>query len=102
MMFIELGFDDQFTFSQKDFPEKIQYIRIYGTDKNKYLFQKEHLWNIAAKMAKHEKLMFIDSDISPSSDVDWFKKVYDALDKGLFTQGFSTITHLTRSGSVEF
>ena len=27
--------------------------------------------------------MFIDSDISPSSDVDWFKKVYDALDKGL-------------------
>ena len=52
-------------------------------------------------MAKHEKLMFMDSDISPSSDVDWFKKVYDALDKGLFTQGFSTITYMNKDGQAD-
>lgn len=28
MMFIELGFDDKFTFSEKDFPSCIHYIRI--------------------------------------------------------------------------
>ena len=65
MLFIELGFDGKFTFSEEDFPSCIQYIRIQGTTKNKYLFQKEHLWNIAAKRAKNEKLMFVDSDISP-------------------------------------
>ena len=98
MMFIELGFDGKFTFFQKDFPEKIRYIRINGTDKNKYLFQKEHLWNIAAKMAKHEKLMFIDSDIAPLKDVDWFGKVSNALDKGLFSQGFSRLCYLNATG----
>lgn len=85
MMFIELGFNGKFTFSQEDFPNRIQYLRINGTDKNKYLFQKEHLWNIAAKRAKYEKLMFVDSDISPLNDVDWFRKVYKALNSGLFT-----------------
>lgn len=73
MMFIELGFNGVFTFSKEDFPEQIDYIRIDGTDSHKYLFQKEHLWNIAAKQAKYEKLMFVDSDIAPLKDVDWFK-----------------------------
>lgn len=77
MMFVELGFNGVFTFSQADFPEKIQYIRIDGNDSHKYLFQKEHLWNIAAKRAKYEKLMFVDSDIAPLENVDWFKQVYD-------------------------
>ena len=85
MMFIELGFNGVFTFSKEDFPEQIDYIRIDGNDSHKYLFQKEHLWNIAAKRAKYEKLMFMDSDIAPLEDVDWFKQVYDALDKCLFT-----------------
>lgn len=97
MMFIELGFNGKFTFSQKDFPKKIRYIRINGTDKNKYLFQKEHLWNIAAKTAKHEKLMFIDSDMAPEDDCDWFNKVYDVLDKSLFAQGFKTLKYLDKS-----
>lgn len=65
MLFIELGFNGVFTFSREDFPEKIEYIRIDGNDSNKYLFQKEHLWNIAAKRAKYEKLMFVDSDTAP-------------------------------------
>lgn len=73
MMFIELGFNGVFTFSKEDFPEQIDYIRIDGNDSHKYLFQKEHLWNIAAKRAKYEKLMFVDSDIAPLEDVDWFK-----------------------------
>lgn len=85
MMFIELGFKGVFTFSKEDFPEQIEYIRIDGNDSHKYLFQKEHLWNIAAKRAKYEKLMFVDSDIAPLEDVDWFKQVYEALDKCLFT-----------------
>ena len=84
-MFIELGFNGKFTFSQEDFTNNIRYIRIDGTDKNKYLFQKEHLWNIAAKQAKYEKLMFVDSDIAPLEDVDWFRKVYLTLDRCLFT-----------------
>lgn len=94
MMFIELGFNGVFTFSKEDFPEQIDYIRIDGNDSHKYLFQKEHLWNIAAKRAKYEKLMFMDSDIAPLEDVDWFKQVYDALDKCLFTQGFRNIIYL--------
>ena len=73
MLFIELGFNGVFTFSKEDFPKQIEYIRIDGNDSHKYLFQKEHLWNIAAKRAKHEKLMFVDSDIAPLKDVDWFK-----------------------------
>ena len=77
MMFIELGFNGVFTFSKEDFPEQIDYIRIDGNDSHKYLFQKEHLWNIAAKRAKYEKLMFVDSDIAPLKDVDWFKQVHD-------------------------
>ena len=84
-MFVELGFNGVFTFSREDFPNEINYIRIDGDDSNKYLFQKEHLWNIAAKRAKYEKLMFVDSDIAPLNDVDWFKEVYLALDKCLFT-----------------
>ena len=94
MMFIELGFNGVFTFSKEDFPKHIEYIRIHGNDSHKYLFQKEHLWNIAAKRAKYEKLMFVDSDIAPMEDVDWFKQVYDALDKCLFTQGFYSLTYL--------
>lgn len=96
MMFVELGFNGEFTFSQDDFPKEIQYVRIDGNDSNKYLFQKEHLWNIAAKRAKYEKLMFVDSDIAPLDDVDWFKKVYDSLDKCLFTQGFDMIQYLDK------
>lgn len=84
-LFIELGFDGVFTFTQADFPEQIHYIRIDGTERNKYLFQKEHLWNIGAKMATHEKLMFIDSDVAPIDDQDWFRKVYGTLDRCLFT-----------------
>ena len=96
MMFVELGFNGVFTFSREDFPNEINYIRIDGDDSNKYLFQKEHLWNIAAKRAKYEKLMFVDSDISPLNDADWFKEVYLSLDKCLFTQGFRQIQYLDK------
>ncbi len=101
MMFVELGFNGVFTFSQDDFPKEIQYVRIYGDDTHKYLFQKEHLWNISAKRAKYEKLMFVDSDISPLDDVDWFKKVSDELDGCLFTQGFSAIQYLGENDTNE-
>lgn len=73
ILFMELGFDGVFSFSADDFPDEVTYIRIQGNEKNKYLFQKECLWNIGAKIAKNEKLMFIDSDIAPIDDIDWFK-----------------------------
>ena len=38
MVFIELGFNDKFTFQQSDFPSKIKYTRIDGNDSHKYLF----------------------------------------------------------------
>lgn len=62
----------------------MKYVRIQGDDSHKYLFQKECLWNAAAKMARNEKLMFVDSDIAPKGDVDWFKKACAVLDKAVF------------------
>ena len=38
--------------------------------------------------------MFVDSDIAPIGNVDWFKQVYDTLDKCLFTQGYYSVTYL--------
>lgn len=102
IIFMELGFNGVFTFSQADFPPWVDYMRIDGTDAHKYLFQKEHLWNIAAKKSKYEKLMFIDSDIAPEEDVDWFQQVYDSLDRCLFTQGFRKITYLKDDGTPQF
>lgn len=94
ILFVELGYNGVFTFEQKDFPRQIKYVRIYGDDSHKYLFQKECIWNQVAKIAKHDRLMFIDSDIAPTKDVDWFKKSYDILDKALFAQGFNHLTYL--------
>lgn len=53
---------------------------------------------MAAKRAKYEKLMFVDSDIAPLGDVDWFKKVSDELDGCLFTQGFDSIVYIDEDG----
>ena len=102
MLFLELGFNGKFTFKQSDFPSCMQYVRIDGNDSHKYLFQKEHLWNIAAKQAKFDKLVFVDSDIAPSKDIDWFKKCHNVLDKCLFTQGFTNISYLKKDGDVDF
>lgn len=99
MMFIELGFNGVFTFSQDDFPKEINYIRIDGEDKHKFLWQKENLWNIGAKRAKYDKLMFIDSDVSPLNDQNWFYEVSLTLNECLFTQGFRRIVYLKNDES---
>ena len=85
IIFLELVIDDDAAFCQGDFPSDIRYIRISGNRNNKNIFQKECLWNIGLKLATNEKIMFLDYDTSPIGDCDWFKKVYDELDKSLFT-----------------
>jgi len=50
------------------------------------------------KLSANEKIMFLDYDTSPIGDCDWFKKVYDELDKSLFTQGFRRIMYLDDNG----
>ena len=80
----------------------MKYIRINGNEKNKGLFQKECLWNIGASFAKNNKLVFVDYDTSPIGDEDWFTKIYDELDRSLFTQGFRTITYLDENGGTQF
>ena len=39
-------------FSKSDFPSWINYVRIYGKERNRSIFQKEAMWNLAAKMTK--------------------------------------------------
>lgn len=46
--------------------------------------------------------MFVDSDIAPSTNINWFKQVHDVLDKCLFTQGFSSITYINKYGGRDF
>jgi len=53
-----------------------------------------------ARKAKHEKLMFLDSDIAPMNDVDWFSKLSNALDGCLLTQGFSKCNMLAKDERV--
>ena len=38
--------------------------------------------------------MFMDSDMSPIDDCNWFKQAYDVLDECLFAQGFKTLRYL--------
>ena len=96
-LFVELGFDGEFKFDDDDFPSNVQYLRINGTSANRHLFQKEHLWNIATRISGHDKLMLIDSDMSPISDCDWYKKAYDVLDECVFAQGFKTLRYFNEN-----
>ena len=89
-------------FSQKDFPSFVKYVRVEGNKSNKGVFQKECLWNIGAKLAVNNKMIFIDYDTSPAGDVDWFYKIDKKLDKSLFTQGFRKINYLNQDGSSQF
>ena len=69
-------------FSRADFPEWIQYIRIYGKERNRNLFQKEALWNLGAKLTNADKLLFLDGDCEPVNCRDYFKQVFDACAPG--------------------
>lgn len=63
-------------FSRNDFPEWVQYVRIFGNERNRNLFQKEALWNIGAKLTNANKLLFLDGDCEPVNCRDYFKQVF--------------------------
>ena len=65
-------------FARDDFPQWMQYIRIFGNAANENLFQKEALWNIGAKLTDADKLFFLDSDCMPVDCTDYFKRIFDA------------------------
>ena len=66
----------------EDFPAWIKYIRIYGKERNRNIFQKEALWNIAAKMTRAEKMCFIDNDVMPINNKEWFLQLFNATVQG--------------------
>lgn len=69
-------------FSKDDFPEWMRYIPIYGKERNRNLFQKEALWNLATKYTNAEKLFFLDADCMPVDCKDYFRQIFDACAEG--------------------
>lgn len=100
ILFLELGFDDRFTFCQSDFPSMVEYVRMEGRPENQFLFQKECLWNVAAKMADTPKLLFLDSDLSPMANCDWFGQISRKLDHCLFLQPMSKVEYTEPDGTI--
>ena len=69
-------------FEASDLPQWLRYIRIYGKERNRNLFQKEALWNIAAKLTAAEKMLFIDADSQPVETTDYFSTIFNLTEKG--------------------
>ena len=69
-------------FSEKDMPEWLRYLRLYGEDRNKGIFQKEAMWNLSVKYLNADKLMFIDSDTIAIDNPRHFKLLYNASSPG--------------------
>ena len=65
-------------FSRNDMPSWISYFRIYGKERNRNLFQKEALWNLATKLTSAGKLFFLDGDCMPVGCDDYFGRMRDA------------------------
>lgn len=70
-------------FDQNVLPRWIRYIRIYGKERNKNLFQKEAMWNLATKYTDAGKYLFLDSDVSPVDTLHYFRDMKAAIKKGI-------------------
>ena len=55
-------------FSSGDFPGWMTYMRITGKDRNDGIFQKEAMWNLAARYTSAEYMLFLDGDCMPLED----------------------------------
>lgn len=67
---------------------------VHGTDRNRDLFQKEALWNIAARSCTSKYLIFLDADCHPAvTDPGWAWRVRGKLreDETSVVQGFSAL-----------
>ena len=69
-------------FRQELFPKWLRYICIYGKERNKSLFQKEAMWNMAARFTTASKLLFLDSDVSPIDTLHYFRDMKAAICRG--------------------
>lgn len=72
----------------RPFIDKIKHKIIQSTSNHKYLFQKESLYNIGAKLASFNNLIFMDSDIY-SEDVNWLLSINNKINDDTMVQGFS-------------
>ena len=82
-IFIELTYPGESPcFSQSDFPKWIRYMRIYGKERNRNLFQKEALWNLATKYTDADKLFFLDADCMPVNCKTYFQQIFNACTPG--------------------
>ncbi len=80
-------------FRQEDFPKWLQYICIYGRERNANLFQKEALWNLAVRMTNARKLFFLDSDCGPLDTDSYFRQIFDACIPGRCVHAAWHIVH---------
>ncbi len=73
--------------------ENIRHIKLYGSEANENMFQKEALQNIGAQHCKECKyLIFVDGDVF-SEDLSWYRKIREKLVGNLdkLVQGFRTM-----------
>ena len=76
-LFLELVCPGQMPcFDRADLPAWMQYIRIFGKERNRNLFQKEALWNLGAKFTSAEKLLFLDCDCMPVGTFNYFEQIF--------------------------
>ncbi len=73
--------------------ENIRHIKLYGSEVNENMFQKEALQNIGADYCKDCKyLIFVDGDVF-SEDLSWYRKIREKLleNPDKLVQGFRTM-----------
>ena len=82
-LFLELVLpEEKPCFDAGDFPSWLRYIRIYGKERNRNLFQKEALWNLAAKLTDADKMLFVDADSQPIGTTEYFSTIFNLTEPG--------------------
>ena len=75
-VFLELVCPGQKPLLEKsDCPRWLDYLRLYGKKRNMNIFQKEALWNLAAKFTSSASMMFMDADAYPENCPDWLARL---------------------------
>ena len=99
LIFVELLFDNQESNFDKflqifsSYKHSYKHIKIYGNERNKYLWQKENLINIGCKNAKEFKyFILLDGDVY-SDRAEWFDLIRNKLNENnnKIVQGFRVV-----------
>jgi len=80
-------------FHQADLPKWLRYIRIFGRERNRSIFQKEAMWNLGAKFTDRRRLLFIDSDCDPMENRAWLQSLYDLCSPGVLVHAGLHLIH---------